>query len=80
MSVWRWTAWAVGVALVAAAVAWLFTPAHAAPTPRLPLRVVVLDCDRAGTMPAIRLDRQGRMEASWRDGRGCVRWSLWVPR
>ena len=80
MSVWRWTVWAVGVALVAAAVMWLFTPAHAAPTPRQPLRLADLDCDRAGTVPAIRLDRQGRMEVSWRDGRGCVRWSLWVPR
>ena len=80
MSVWRWTAWAVGVALVGAAVLWLFTPAHAAPTLRQPLRLAVLDCDRARTVPAIRLDRQGRMEVSWRDGRGCVRWSLWVPR
>ena len=68
--------WLATIAILALA----SQPVPAAPTPRQPLRLADLDCDRAGTVPAIRLDREGRMEVSWRDGRGCVRWSIWVPR
>ncbi|MEO9959590.1 MAG: hypothetical protein ABJF07_04790, partial [Nisaea sp.] len=42
-------------ALVAAAVLSLFAQAHAAPTLRRRLCLAALDCDRAGTAPAIRM-------------------------
>lgn len=78
MSVWRWTAWAVGVALICAAVLWLFTPAHASPAPQEPpRRLSDVGCT---PMPAmIRVGPYG-LEVSIVDEKGCViGWIRWEP-
>mgnify|MGYP003112547633 CR=1 FL=1 len=75
---WRCTFWAVLAFLVAVAFLWLFTPAHALPTPQEPpRRLSDVGCDPV--LPMIRVGPYG-LERSIVDEKGCViGWVRWEP-
>ncbi|MCQ0986384.1 hypothetical protein [Jiella marina] len=71
----------LGTALVLFALAWLSRPVGAAPLPPdAPQRLSdLMACHRSGRVPAIRVDRWGRLQVTTHDRKGCVRWRVWRP-